>query len=98
MKVIDLDTLSIILSAIIIPICVITIYSVIQKSNSKTSKTMSDEHFVVSIPRMILAIGIVGILVFVGIILGFTCFSKELPHIVFYIVFGLLLWLKHIWF
>lgn len=68
------------------------IFSILQKSKSKTSKTMSDEHFVVSIPKIAMIIEIICDLMFVGIILGFTCFYKELPHIIFYIVFGLFLW------
>lgn len=82
-----------ILSAIFIPICVRAIFSAMQKSKSKTSKIMSDEHFVISIPKIVLVIGIVDDLMFGGIMLGFTCFSKKLPHAIFYIILGLFLWL-----
>lgn len=67
--------------------------SAIQKSNSKINKTISAENFVVMIPKTVLFIGIIGDLMFALIVLGFTCFSEELPHIIFYIVFGLFFWL-----
>lgn len=85
--------IGIILSAIFIPACVMTIFSAIQKSNIKTSKTMTDKQFVVMIPKIVLVIGITCDVMSVMVLLGFTLFSQELPHAIFYIVFGLFLWL-----
>lgn len=84
--------IGIILSAFFVPACVMSVFSAIQTSHRKTSKTMSDKHFVIMLPKTVLVIGIVGDLMFAGIVLGFTLFSGELPHIVFYIVFGLFFW------
>lgn len=69
------------------------VLSGIQKSNRQISRTMSDESFVVMVPKIVLIIGIIGDSMFSAIILGFTLFSKELPHIIFYIVFELFIWL-----
>lgn len=85
--------IGIILSAIFIPASVMTLFSVLQKSNVKTSKTMTDKQFVVMIPIFVLIIGITCDLMSVMILLGFTLFSQKFPHIIFYIVFGLFLWL-----
>lgn len=54
---------------------------------------MSNEHFVVAIPRIVLILGIICDAMSVAVMLGFTLFSKESPHIIFYIIFGLLFWL-----
>lgn len=84
----DLGT---ILSAIFIPACVMGIFSIIQKTSTKTSKTMSDKHFVVMIPNTVSIIGIMCALMSILVLLGFTIFSNELPHLIFYIVFGIFL-------
>lgn len=85
--------IGIILAVIFVPVCVMAIFSASQKSSVETSKTASNEHFIVSIPKIVLMIGITCDLISVIVLLGFTLFSKKLPHIIFYIVFGLFLWL-----
>ncbi len=85
--------IGIILSAIFIPVCVMGAFSTMQKSNLKISKTMSDKYFIVMIPKIVLIIGAVCDLMSAMVLFGFTFFSKELPHIIFYIVFGFFLWL-----
>lgn len=85
---------SVILLAIFIPICVTAVFSFMQKSGSKSTQKMSDEYFVIKLPNAILTLGIVVIVLITIVILGFTFFSQELPHIIFYIVFGVFLWLS----
>lgn len=83
----------IILSAIFVPACAMAVLSALQKSSNKTSKSMTNEHFIVMVPKMVLMIGIACVLMSVIVLLGFTLFSNELPHMIFYLVFGLFLWL-----
>lgn len=85
--------ISIILSAIFVPACVMAIFSAINKSTITINKTVSDEQFVVMISKIVLVIGLVLDLLCVLIVTGFTLFSQTLPHIIFYIVFGLGIWL-----
>lgn len=85
--------IGIILSAIFIPACVMATFAMIQKSNVKTNKTMTDKQFVVMIPKIVLVIGVICDLMSVVVLLVFTLFSQKLPHVIFYIVFGSFLWL-----
>lgn len=82
-----------IFSAILIPPCVMAVLSIVQKANSRTSKTMSDRQFVVTVPNAVLSIGILCAFMSLMVMLGFTVFSSELPPLPFYIVFGLFFWL-----
>lgn len=77
------------LAAILIPICITIVFTAIQISNSKANNKMSDQHFTVRLPKPVLFIGIIGDVMFVMVVLGFTIFSEELPHIILYIIFGL---------
>jgi len=85
--------IGIILTAIFAPACVMVILSVVQKSNTTISKTMSDEYFVVLLPKFVLVIGSTCAIMSALVLLGFTIFSEELPHVIFYITFGLGIWL-----
>lgn len=85
--------IGIILSAIFVPSCVMLIFSIIQKTRDKTSKTTSDKNFIVMIPRVVLIIGAMCALMSIAVLLCFTFFSAELPHFIFYITFGLFFWL-----
>lgn len=85
--------IGIILSAIFIPACVMATFAMIQKSNVKTNKTMTDKQFVVMIPKIVISIGLVLDFLCVMIVIGFTLFSEKIPHIIFYIIFGLGIWL-----
>lgn len=85
--------ISIILMAIFLPACVMAFLSMIQQSNIKASKTTSDEQFVVMISKIVISIGLVLDFLCVMIVIGFTLFSEKIPHIIFYIIFGLGIWL-----
>lgn len=83
----------IILSVIFLPAYVAVIFSVIQKSKVKISNTMSDKNFTVMVPSIVLIIGAMCALMSTLVLLGFTFLSDELPHVIFYVVFGLFFWL-----
>ena len=85
--------IEIILLAIFLPACILLVFSAIFKSKDKLSKTISDECFTVSIPSIVLVIGVLCAVMSVAVLLGFTFFSKEIPHFLFYCVFGLFFWL-----
>lgn len=86
-------TIGIILLAIFLPACMALIFSVMQKSNVKISNKMSDENFTVIIPGMVVTIGAMCALMSSAVLLGFTFLSEEQPHLIFYLIFGLFLWL-----
>lgn len=54
---------------------------------------MSDYNFSVTIPNTVLIIGIMDAAMSVTVLLCFTLFSSKLPHLIFYIFFGLFFWL-----
>ena len=83
----------IILSIIFVPACVMMIFSIIRKAETKESKTMSDENFTVTIPSVVLTIGAIVSFTMLAVLLGFTFLSDERPHFIFYVIFGLLFWL-----
>lgn len=85
--------IGIMLSAILVPACVTLIFSIIQKGGIQEGKTMSDENFIVMVPGMVATIGALGVLTSLAVLLGFTFLSDEQPHFIFYVVFGLFLWL-----
>ena len=76
-----------ILSAIFVPAIVMLVFSLLKKSNITLRKTMSDEHFMVMLPKIVLYIGIAADVVFGLVLVLFTFFSEELPHVIFYIIF-----------
>lgn len=83
----------IILSVILVPACVILIFSMVQRAGFRKSKAMSDENFTVMIPDMVAVIGAMCALMSLAVLLGFTFLSDEQPHFIFYVVFGLFIWL-----
>lgn len=85
--------IAIILFGIFLPSCISLIFSAIQKSKIKVSKTMSDKNFAVFLPKTVAIIGAMGSLTSLAVIIPFTFFSDEQPHFIFYVVFGLLNWL-----
>lgn len=85
--------IGIILSTIFVPACVMLIFSLIQKNGTKKSRTMSDENFTIMIPSIVLVIGAMCALMSTAVLLGFTFFSDEYPHFIFYVTIGLLFWL-----
>lgn len=85
--------IKIILSVIFVPIFVSIAFYYLQKSKTKTIKKTTNEQFVVKLPEAVLVIGIIVILMCTSLIIGFTFFSEETPHLIFYIVFGFFLWL-----
>ena len=84
-----------ILTAIFVPIFVSLVFTLIQISNAKMNNNlkMSDKHFIIRVSPTVSIIGIILDSMCVIIILGFTFFSREPPNIIFYVVFGLFLWL-----
>ena len=54
---------------------------------------MSDENFTVMIPSIVMIIGAMCALMSLSVLLGFTFLSDELPHFIFYVVFGFLFWI-----
>lgn len=84
--------LIIIISAIFIPACLSLVFSLIQKKSIKINKTMSNENFTVMMPDMFLSLGVITILISFLLMMGFTLFSEELPHYVFYVFTGLFIW------
>lgn len=54
---------------------------------------MTDSNFVLFIPRMILSLGIMLVFVCGLIMVLFTIFSNPIPHVIFYIIFGLFLYI-----
>ena len=80
--------IGVILSAILVPLGLILFFSALRKSSSKASEKASDENFVVMLPHAVLMLGIFFDLILAVPIIGVTFFSEELPHIIFFIVFG----------
>jgi len=83
---------AIIISALL-PTILTLVFSIMSKSKTKAHKRMTDQRFVLELPKMIATIGLVGDLVFTVLIVAQTIFSKETPHIVFYIFFGFAIWI-----
>lgn len=54
---------------------------------------MSDKNFTLSIPNIVLVIGAMCAVMSIVVLLLFTVLSSELPHMIFYMVFGLFFWL-----
>lgn len=81
--------IKIILSTIFVPACVVLIFSMMQKNGIRKSKTMTDENFTVMIPVTVLIIGAMCSLMSILVLIGFTFFSNEHPHFIFYMTFVL---------
>lgn len=85
--------IGIVLAAVLLPPCLALVLSVIQKSGIKVSNKMTDENFVVMLPNAVFAIGAMCTLGYLVVLLGFTFLSDERPQLIFYVVFGLFIWL-----
>ena len=86
-------SIAIILSALFVPAGVMTAFSVIKKNASKIGKRMSDEKFTVRMPDYFAVLGIIICVIITAFILGFTFLSEEFPPVLFYICFGLFMYL-----
>ena len=82
----------IILIAILVPASVSLIFSIMESSKVKISKKMTDENFIVTIPSVVIIIGAMAAFMSCTVMLYFTFFSDEVPHPIFYVIFGLLFW------
>lgn len=83
----------VILTAVFIPFCIATVFSLSEKFKSRIKDTDNKKSFIIHIPPIVSVIGIICSSMSGIIMLLFSVFSKENPHIVFYIVFGGFLWL-----
>ena len=87
-----IQMIGVVLSAIFVPACVILVFSIMQKNSIKRSKEMTDSAFTVRIPDMVIIIGAMGALMGTFIMLLFTFVSDEYPDLIFYVFFGLYVW------
>ena len=87
-----IQMIGVVLSAIFVPACVILVFSIMQKNSIKRSKEMTDSDFTVRIPDMVIIIGAMGALMGTFIMLLFTFVSDEYPDLIFYVFFGLYVW------
>lgn len=85
--------IGIILLAVFLPQCVVLTFVIIQKFRDKASNTMTGDDFTIMLPSMVAGIGIVEVLTFLILLLGFTFLSDERPHFSFYFILGLFIWL-----
>lgn len=73
--------------AILSPLCVMLVFSVIKKS-SHSNKKMSDEKFIVFLPRMIAIIGLTDCLLAFLVFVIFIFFSQQELNWIFYLIFS----------
>lgn len=78
----------ILLLIIFLPACVALAFFIMQKAETKTSNTRSDEDFTVILPSIVAMVGGIEALTSLAVLLGFTFLSDERPHFIFYMVFG----------
>lgn len=91
-RIVILD-IKLILSGIFIPAIFALIFCLIKKSKDKLSKRMTDQNFAVFIPGIVAIIGATLSGMCIIILICFSFFSEETPHIIFYLAFGMFLWL-----
>ena len=77
----------------ILPSGIALIFSVMQNQTIEVSKTMTNKNFTVALPNMVLIVGAMAVFTALAVMLGFTFLSDEKPLLIFYVVFGALLWL-----
>ena len=87
------EILGIVFSCIFVPAAIALVFALIQKSKVKYSKRMTNKNFVVMNSSIVAVIGALDSIASIIVLLAFTFTSEELPHVVFYIVFGLFFWL-----
>ena len=79
-----------IIVSVLVPLCVTFAFVLMAKSAARHTAKMTDDKFTVMLPRTVLGIGVVEVAMCGILILCFTLFSEEIPHPLFYIMFGLL--------
>ena len=84
--------ISIVISSILLSATLSFVFATMSKAKDKARKKMTDDKFTVALPKMVATIGAIGDVVFSIVVIGFTFFSKEVPHLIFYLVFGLGIW------
>lgn len=85
--------IEIILLAIFLPPLVTSVISIIRKPTGKINGRFSDTYFIVMLPNAVLWIGILDVVTSMLLLFGFTLFSTEKPHLIFYLACGAFLWL-----
>lgn len=85
--------IGIILLASLLPASISLVFSVMVNQKNKVSKTMSDKNFAVIVPNIVMVIGAMCALMALIVMLCFTVLSEETPHFIFYVSFGVFLWL-----
>lgn len=65
------------------------VFSLLAQSKDKAKKRITDQDFTVQVPMGIFGLGVALVIAFVLLTLGFTFFSKELPHTIFYVFAGI---------
>ena len=81
------------MTAFLVPICVAAFYIILDRSSRKISGKISDNRFVVSLPKAIMYLGLILDIVILIPVIGITLTSPETPHIIFYVIMGLFIWL-----
>lgn len=74
--------------ALLLPLCVIMTFHIIKRSNYQENRKMSDENFIVFIPKMVATIGLIGSLLALVVFIIFVFFSEQKLHWIFYFVFS----------
>lgn len=79
---------SIIIFSTLLSLILSIVFVSIQKSNHKKSSKMTDNNFTVQLPSFVALLG--GLLCLIALIMGigFTFFSNESPHFIFYLCLG----------
>ena len=81
-----------ILLAVFLPPFIAIIFANFKKTKNNTKQTTKG--IVVCLPKTVSHIGTILILTLTSCILCFTFLSKETPHWIFYLIFGLFIWLE----
>ena len=82
------NILYVILYSALMPVCLSLIFSAINKSGRKKSKTMTDENFTVTIPGIFIVLAAVLSLVLISILVIFTFYDFDWPQLICYVFFG----------
>ncbi len=79
---------------ILIPIILVIIIYAMQKQSKRAMKTMTEDVFIVSPPKLILWISLICLLFFTGLLLFMALFSKEVVTLWGYLIFVVFLLLS----
>lgn len=85
--------ISTLLSAIFIPTFIMIIISILNKSKVSAENKSNDRQFVVELPSIVLGVGLLLDITCIAVIIGFTILSPTPPHVIFYVTFGLGIWI-----